>query len=151
MLYWLIVVFLLGTAVGSFLNVVIARLPREKSLIWPGSHCGSCFQAIRWYDNLPLVSYLWLRGRCRTCGARFSLRYFAVELLTGLLFAGLFYLEVVCNIHQWPPQASGRVPLLGFPWEHWAGFLYHATLLTFLLAASGCDMSGLREIPFPCR
>src|ERR1700684_3556832 len=101
MLYWLIVVFLLGTAIGSFLNVVIARLPREKSLIWPGSHCGSCFQAIHWYDNIPLISYLWLRGRCRTCGARFSMRYFAVELLTGLAFAGLFYLEVIRDIQQW--------------------------------------------------
>ena len=58
--YWLIVAFILGTIVGSFLNVVIARMPMEKSLIWPGSRCGSCFQAIRWYDNIPLVSYLWL-------------------------------------------------------------------------------------------
>ncbi len=89
--YWLFVTFVLGAAVGSFLNVCIARMPLEKSILWPGSRCGSCFQRIRWYDNLPLLSYLWLRGRCRTCGARFSPRYLLVELATGLCFAGLFY------------------------------------------------------------
>jgi leader peptidase (prepilin peptidase)/N-methyltransferase len=144
--YWLIVVFLLGTAVGSFLNVVIARLPREKSIIWPGSHCGSCFQPIRWYDNLPLLGYLWLRGRCRTCGTRFSIRYFAVEFLTGLLFAGLFYLEVIRNVHHWP-LLNGPF-FFYYPGPYWAGFLYDAALMSFLLAAAGCDMSGQREIPF---
>jgi len=65
------VCFILGLIVGSFLNVAVARLPLEKSLIWPGSRCGVCQQRVRWYDNLPLVSYVWLRGRCRTCGASF--------------------------------------------------------------------------------
>src|SRR5256885_4706602 len=100
--YWLAVVFVLGLAVGSFLNVCIGRLPLEKSILWPGSRCGHCLQRIRWYHNLPLLSYLWLRGRCRTCGAKFSSRYFIVELLTGLGFLGLFFAEVVCNIHDWP-------------------------------------------------
>src|SRR5437764_15457784 len=100
--FWFILVFVLGVVVGSFLNVCIARLPLEKSIIWPGSHCGSCVQPIRWYDNIPLFSYLILRGKCRLCGARYSFRYFAVELLTGLGWLGLFYLEVVLNIHGWP-------------------------------------------------
>lgn len=141
--YWLIVVFILGTIVGSFLNVAIARLPWEKSLIWPGSRCGSCLQPVRWYDNIPLVSYLWLRGRCRSCGTTFSPQYLLVELFTGLGFAGLFYLEVVRNIHGWPsfPRSYGN-----FPWQHWVGFLSHALLFSLLLAASVCDLNS-REIP----
>src|SRR5271163_1296237 len=100
--FWLFAVFILGAVVGSFLNVCIARLPLEKSILWPGSRCGSCLERIHWYDNLPIISYLWLRGRCRHCGARFSARYFVVELVTGLGFAALFYGEVVCNLHDWP-------------------------------------------------
>src|SRR5437016_2955694 len=95
---WLLTAFVLGTIVGSFLNVCIARLPLEKSILWPSSRCGHCFQPIHWYDNVPLISYLWLRGRCRTCGHRYSIRYFLVELLTGLGWLALYYLEVVANI-----------------------------------------------------
>src|SRR5687768_5095375 len=97
----LFVVFVLGATVGSFLNVVVARLPLEKSVVWPGSRCGSCLTAIRWYDNLPLISYLWLRGRCRACGQRFSVRYLLVELVCALGFVGLFYVEVILNVHRW--------------------------------------------------
>jgi leader peptidase (prepilin peptidase)/N-methyltransferase len=79
----------LGLVVGSFLNVVIHRLPRGESLAWPGSHCPACSTPIHWYDNVPLVSYLLLRGRCRGCGARISPRYPAVEVLTGALFLAL--------------------------------------------------------------
>src|SRR5947208_13206977 len=98
LVFWLVFAFLLGTAVGSFLNVCAYRLPYEKSVLWPGSRCGSCYQAIRWYDNIPLLSYWLLRGRCRICGATFSPRYFLVELFTGLAFAALFYLEIYQNI-----------------------------------------------------
>jgi leader peptidase (prepilin peptidase)/N-methyltransferase len=72
--------------VGSFLNVVIHRLPREESIVHPSSHCPGCDASLAWYDNVPLLSYLWLRGRCRRCAAPISLRYPAVELTTGLLF-----------------------------------------------------------------
>jgi leader peptidase (prepilin peptidase) / N-methyltransferase len=77
-----------GLALGSFLNVVAARVPRHESIAAPGSHCMSCGHAIAWYDNVPLVSYVVLRGRCRDCGASIGLRYPAVELVTGLLVAG---------------------------------------------------------------
>src|SRR5262249_54090573 len=87
--FWVGMVFILGAGVGSFLNVCAYRLPYEKSVLWPGSRCGSCFQAIRWYDNVPLLSYWLRRGRCRSCGASFSSRYFFVELFTGAAFAGL--------------------------------------------------------------
>jgi leader peptidase (prepilin peptidase)/N-methyltransferase len=77
-----------GLAVGSFLNVLAARLPLRRSVVHPGSACMSCGTEIRWYDNVPLLSYALLRGRCRSCGARIGLRYPAVELVTALLVAG---------------------------------------------------------------
>ncbi|MGD0166615.1 MAG: prepilin peptidase [Gaiellaceae bacterium] len=83
-----LIALLPGLALGSFLNVVAARVPRHESIVRPGSHCMSCNQAIAWYDNIPLLSYAVLRGRCRRCGAKIGLRYPAVELLTALLVAG---------------------------------------------------------------
>jgi leader peptidase (prepilin peptidase)/N-methyltransferase len=77
-----------GLALGSFLNVVAARVPLRRSIVFPGSACPSCATPIRWYDNIPLVSYAVLRGRCRSCQARIGLVYPAVELLTALLIAG---------------------------------------------------------------
>lgn len=77
---------LFGLLIGSFLNVVVWRLPRGESLSHPGSHCPVCDHPIRPYDNIPVVSWLLLRGRCRDCGARISARYPLVELATGVLF-----------------------------------------------------------------
>jgi len=76
-------IFLFGAIVGSFLNVCIHRLPSDESVVFPASHCPQCRQPIRPYDNIPLLSYVLLRGRCRACGASISSRYPAVELLTG--------------------------------------------------------------------
>lgn len=78
-----------GLLIGSFLNVVIHRVPEGLSIVSPPSHCPSCATPIAPWDNVPLLSWLWLRGRCRSCGARISLRYPAVELLTGLLFVAI--------------------------------------------------------------
>jgi len=89
----LVAVAALGAAVGSFLNVVIHRLPREESVVFPNSRCPSCTTAIRPYDNIPLVSWAVLRGRCRACRAPISARYPAVELLTAALFALTFLLR----------------------------------------------------------
>ncbi|MCI0684801.1 MAG: prepilin peptidase [Gemmataceae bacterium] len=146
--YWLVFVFVLGLIVGSFLNVAITRLPLEKSLIWPGSRCGACHRRIRCFDNLPLVSYLWLRGRCRACDASFSPQYFVVELLTGLGFVGLFYLEVAVNLHGWHDPTPGNSRMGFYHWSFWAAFSYHAVLFALLLAASVTDLNG-REIPLP--
>jgi leader peptidase (prepilin peptidase) / N-methyltransferase len=77
-----------GLALGSFLNVVAARLPRKRSIVRPPSACMSCGTEIRWYDNVPLLSYALLRGRCRHCHARIPLVYPAVELVTAVLIAG---------------------------------------------------------------
>jgi leader peptidase (prepilin peptidase) / N-methyltransferase len=77
-----------GLALGSFLNVVAARVPLRRSIVRPPSACMSCGQQVRWFDNLPLVSYAFLRGRCRDCQTRIPLVYPAVELVTALLIAG---------------------------------------------------------------
>jgi leader peptidase (prepilin peptidase)/N-methyltransferase len=79
----------LGLAVGSFLNVVIWRVPRGESIVSPPSHCPGCDTAIHGYDNVPLLSWLVLRGRCRSCGTKISARYPAVEGLTAALFVGI--------------------------------------------------------------
>ncbi len=83
----------LGAIIGSFLNVVIHRLPREESIVFPNSRCPSCGTAIRAYDNIPVVSYLILRGRCRACSAPISARYPAVEAFTALLYLAVFFLD----------------------------------------------------------
>lgn len=79
--------FLFGLVIGSFLNVVIGRLPAGRSLVHPGSACPGCGTSIHWYDNVPVLSWLWLRARCRSCRATISWRYPAVELTTAILFA----------------------------------------------------------------
>ncbi len=81
--------FLLGLLLGSFLNVCIARIPADQSILHPRSHCPNCHHTISWYDNLPLLSYLLLRARCRHCQARISWQYPAVELATALWFLPL--------------------------------------------------------------
>jgi leader peptidase (prepilin peptidase) / N-methyltransferase len=80
-----------GLAIGSFLNVVVARVPLHRSIVSPGSACMNCKQELAWYDNVPLVSWLVLRGRCRTCAVHIPARYPAVELVTALLVAGCFW------------------------------------------------------------
>lgn len=87
--FLLIVTGVFGAIIGSFLNVVIHRLPRDESIVFPNSRCPSCGNAIASYDNIPILSYLLLRGRCRSCKAHISARYPAVELLTALLYVAV--------------------------------------------------------------
>jgi leader peptidase (prepilin peptidase) / N-methyltransferase len=147
---WIGFAFALGAAVGSWLNVCIYRVPYEKSLLWPGSRCGNCFQKVRWYDNIPLVSYWILHGRCRTCKTPFSIRYFLIELFTGLVFAGLFYLDIGLNvfrIHRF--QADNWLIRAGWvPLQAWLFWLGHAVLVSFLIVASFIDLDHM-EIPLP--
>ncbi len=91
---WLLVLeygftLVLGLVLGSFLNVVIYRLPRGISIVWPPSHCPVCKHRLSWKDNIPLFSYLWLRGRCRYCGARISPQYPLIEALNALVYLAL--------------------------------------------------------------
>ncbi len=110
-------VFIFGAAVGSFLNVVIYRLPRERSLVRPRSACPACGAVIRWYDNIPLLSWLALRGRCRGCRAPISIRYPFVEAAAGALAvlalqrwgASVTMVEVV--VFAWISLALGLIDL----------------------------------------
>ena len=86
---WIPTAGVLGAIIGSFLNVVAYRVPRGESVVWPGSHCPNCGQDIAAFDNVPVLAYLWLRGRCRSCRVSISARYPLVEFVTGLLFAGI--------------------------------------------------------------
>lgn len=85
-----LIVFVLGSILGSFLNVCIHRLPKAESVIWPSSHCPLCNQRIKPYDNIPFISYILLRGRCRFCKGKISWRYPLVEFITGFFFLLLF-------------------------------------------------------------
>jgi leader peptidase (prepilin peptidase)/N-methyltransferase len=86
-----LVVGTLGALIGSFLNVCIFRLPRGESIVWPGSHCPSCARSIDFYDNIPLLSYLWLGGRCRACRAPISIRYPLVEATNALGYLAILF------------------------------------------------------------
>lgn len=85
--FFLIVFFILGAIFGSFGNVVIYRLPKEESVVKPRSYCYNCKKTIKWYDNIPILSWFILHGRCRNCGAKFSFRYPLVEIIMASLFA----------------------------------------------------------------
>jgi len=85
---WVVFAAIFGSTIGSFLNVCIYRLPRRESIVWPRSACPHCRRNLAWYENLPIVSYIWLRGRCRTCRGAISIRYPIVEALTAAMFAG---------------------------------------------------------------
>ena len=87
----LTIVAAMGLAIGSFLNVVIHRVPRKQSVISPGSRCPSCNKPLQWFDNVPVVSYLALRGRCRSCNGRIGIRYPIVELVTATVFVAHYY------------------------------------------------------------
>jgi leader peptidase (prepilin peptidase) / N-methyltransferase len=141
-----VTVFVFGLCIGSFLNVCIYRLPASKSIVRPGSGCTACGHPIRWFDNIPILSWLLLRGRCRNCGAAISVRYLMVELLSGLFAlicffkfgptpAGLVYFSFIAALlvitfidldHQIIPNAITLpgIPLcylgsLAVPWIRW--------------------------------
>jgi leader peptidase (prepilin peptidase)/N-methyltransferase len=82
----------IGLCIGSFLNVVIYRVPLKKSIVTPPSRCRNCDYVLKWYDNIPVLSWLWLRGRCRRCGTGVSMQYPIVELITGALFVLVIWL-----------------------------------------------------------
>lgn len=154
-LLWL---FVLGTVVGSFLNVCVHRFQRHdrlkdqlRSLAWPPSHCPRCQAAIRKGDNIPVIGWLRLRGRCRDCGLSISMRYPLVELCNGLLFALVYYLEIP---HEWSTRIDqstvfspigpqlvegglGDIALL-----HWR-YAFHMVLFQALLVASLIDFDTM--------
>jgi leader peptidase (prepilin peptidase) / N-methyltransferase len=127
---WPVFLFLIGASVGSFLNVVVYRLPQVKSIVRPGSHCTSCQTPIAWYDNIPIVAWFFLRGKCRHCDAAFSIRYPLVELFTALLFVMVYGAYFSLEIR------SGLPTFTAGGWVIYSG---HMVLLCALLASSLID------------
>jgi prepilin signal peptidase PulO-like enzyme (type II secretory pathway) len=143
--WWLLFFCAFGLSVGSFLNVVIHRVPRDISLrdpVW--SFCPGCGQRIAWYDNLPLVSYLNLRGRCRGCRMRISPRYPLVELLGALTAVVLFDAFFVAHSHPGIGEYFAREAMqLATSWqlsEDWPIYIAHVILFAALLAMSAIDI-----------
>jgi leader peptidase (prepilin peptidase)/N-methyltransferase len=129
--FWITFTFAFGCCVGSFLNVVIYRLPREKSLVKPPSACPACGKHIRFYDNIPLISYILLGRKCRYCKAPISPRYFVIELLTGLVFVFMYYLLFKTHLrNEFPEFLSGG----------WLIYLVTIILLSGLIASSAIDL-----------
>lgn len=83
----IIIFFLIGTIMGSFYHVVATRLSNDESIIYPGSHCPRCKHPLKWYENIPIISYLLLKGRCKSCNSKIPISYLVTEIITGLLFA----------------------------------------------------------------
>jgi len=131
--FWLISAAVYGSCIGSFLNVVIYRLPEGKSLISPGSRCPSCEHGLAWYDNIPVLGWLWLRAKCRYCKEPISIQYPIVEALTGLMFAGLFAVYYMTAMR---PEFSHTG--VGFS-VTWPVFVLHVLLLTGLIASTVID------------
>jgi len=124
-------IFAFGCCIGSFLNVVIYRMPRDKSIVSPPSACPACGEHIRFYDNIPLISWLLLGRKCRFCKAPISARYFVIELLTALIFVGLFFLYFNTNLRATMPT---------FAHGGWFVYLLHIILLAAFIAASAIDL-----------
>ncbi len=138
---WLLVAFwfAVGGIIGSFLNVVIYRLPQGLSLVHPPSRCPACGRGIRWHDNVPVLGWLWLRGKCRDCGVKISPRYPLVELFVGLMFAAVAYVDLVA-----PQRVSGNSPDLG---KSLLNLLVHTAVLCPLFAAAMIEHDGCRAKP----
>jgi leader peptidase (prepilin peptidase)/N-methyltransferase len=133
------ILFVLGLLVGSFLNVVIARVPEGQSIVRPGSRCPRCGHVLAWFENVPLLSWLVLRARCRGCRAPISARYPAVELLTGCLFLACWWrFGMAWSLLRGLLLVGFLVPLTFIDLEHW--------LLPFELTLSGLAVGLLSSV-----
>ena len=127
-----------GASIGSFLNVVAYRMPRGISVIWEPSRCPKCHQLIRSYDNVPVLGWLWLRGKCRDCHAPISPRYAIVEFILGAAFFALAYVELFsggANLHDGPITAvRGAEANVWKPkWKLIGIYAYHGLSLAWLI------------------
>ena len=141
---YIIFLFILGTCIGSFLNVVVWRLPRGESLVTPPSHCPRCNNLLKWYDNLPVIGWIKLGGRCRYCKEPISIRYPIVEAVTGGLFVLYYCMFFMADFGPCVRfvTADGITKFLHFPMtiaEHWPIYALDVVLVSGLLAASLID------------
>ena len=143
---WLIFVFAVGGCIGSFLNVIIYRMPLDKSIVNPPSACLSCGKQIAFYDNIPMLSWLVLGGKCRHCDAKISVQYFLVELLVAFAFAGLFVLYFVIDFRCF--DIDGATGIMAFIRGGWLLYVVHIALFAAFVAASAIDLD-LWVIPLP--
>ncbi len=163
-----LIVFILGAAVGSFLNVVVYRLPEGLSLLYPPSRCPKCESRLKPYDNVPVLGWLWLSGRCRSCKLPISFRYPLVEFATGCLFVSVFarfgmtwqtpgYCLFVCwllalalidlDTMTLPNSLTASGLVLGWGFQGWMSYLAMPTPLSGLLSgASGALMAFFASI-----
>ena len=111
--------FWLGACIGSFLNVVVWRVPRGESIVRPPSHCPKCNASIKWHQNIPILSWLALRGRCANCREPISPRYILVELLTGLLFLAAFWKCSPVYASVGPDGVASFTRIIGLPVVWW--------------------------------
>ncbi|HEX6961844.1 MAG TPA: prepilin peptidase [Lacipirellula sp.] len=139
----------MGACIGSFLNVVAYRMPRGMSVVWKPSHCPNCGHDIRARDNLPVLGWLLLRGRCRDCRAAISPRYAIVEAIMGAAFFLLAYVELfsgAANVPGGPfAESTGAWNLLWNPnWQVLRIYIYHTLLLSVLMAMALIDQDRQR-------
>ncbi len=138
--FYILFFFALGACIGSFLNVVVWRLPRGESLVTPPSHCPKCNTFLRWYDNIPVFGWLKLGGKCRYCRAAISPRYPIVEFLTGAIFVFYYVMFFMLQIGPCAETRAGQMirPFLAIG-PHWLIFVLYLFLISALLAASLID------------
>ncbi|MEW6237118.1 MAG: prepilin peptidase [Candidatus Omnitrophota bacterium] len=135
-----------GAACGSFFHVCVWRIPREESIVFPGSHCPQCGNRIAWYDNIPLLSYLFLLGACRQCQARIPLRYPIYELMTALLFMGIVHhCQNVSTALLYLFLVSILIVANGIDWDHqYIPDIFSIPMIPLsLIAAAAAQWGGL--------
>ncbi len=143
--FYILFVFVLGSCVGSFLNVLVWRLPRGESLLYPPSHCPKCNKTLKWYDNIPVIGWLKLHGRCRFCNQPISPRYPIVEAVTGVLFVFYYLMFYVVGLGPCTGNATftpGEIQLRAAPlnWpQTWPIYFLYMFMIAGLLAASLVD------------
>jgi len=131
-----IIVFIFGLVFGSFLNVLIYRLPKGESIVFPGSHCASCGHPVRFYDNFPVLSYLFLRGRCRDCQTRISFQYPFIELLTAASLLSLYLrYDLSAQFLVYSVLVLFLIPISVIDWETYL-ILNRLTLTGFILGTA---------------
>jgi len=139
----------LGGTIGSFLNVVIYRTPRHKPLLWPPSSCASCGTRIQGRDNIPVLGWLLVSGRCRTCHAAISARYPIIEAVIAMVFIALYYIELLSGGENIPVRTPNHYRgivwiLLYTKWDLVGLYLYHCMMLSLVLSVAMMNFDGFR-------